>query len=176
MQAGQSSPSGVIQQVQQIEVLPPILVLHLERFLYDAAADGIVKISKSIRLTPELEIPPGTAFFVIFPSFYSRLRIFRGSVCSEIMAPVSERSAESAHYKLCGVLYHHGGAAVSGHYTVDVLHQNRDSDGGESWLHIDDEAVTAVRHEDVFVDRDNERVDNRCVYMLFYCCAASIQT
>jgi ubiquitin carboxyl-terminal hydrolase 10 len=49
----------------QIEALPPVLALHLERFLYDAAADGIVKISKPVQFAPELEIPVGT----IFPSF-----------------------------------------------------------------------------------------------------------
>jgi ubiquitin carboxyl-terminal hydrolase 10 len=64
VQGGQSSSSGASKQVQ-IEALPPVLVLHLERFLYDAAADGIVKISKPIQFAPELEIPDGT----IFPSF-----------------------------------------------------------------------------------------------------------
>ena len=43
-----------------LEALPPVLVLHLERFLYDAAADGIVKISKFVQFAPELEIPLGT--------------------------------------------------------------------------------------------------------------------
>ena len=176
MQVGQSSSSDASQQVQQIEVLPPILVLHLERFLYDAAADGIVKISKPVRVSPELEIPPGTAFIVTFHSFYARLRIPCGSVYPEILAPDSQPSAEPVRYKLCGVLYHHGDSAGSGHYPVDVLHQNGDRYGGESWLRIDDGVVNAVRHEDVFVDRDDERVDDRCAYMLFYCRAASILT
>ena len=84
------------------------------------------------------------------------------------MAPVSGKSAEPEHYKLYGVLYHHGESVSSGHYTVDVLHLNRDSVSGESWLRIDDEAVSAVRHEDVFGGHNNERVDRRA-YMLFYC-------
>ena len=46
----------------QIEALPPILVLHLERFQYDATADGIVEVSKSVQFAPELEIPIGTIF------------------------------------------------------------------------------------------------------------------
>jgi hypothetical protein len=58
---GQSSSSEVSQQVQ-IEALPSVLVLHLERFLYDAAADGIVKISKPVQFPPELEIPLGKSF------------------------------------------------------------------------------------------------------------------
>ena len=85
------------------------------------------------------------------------------------MVPVSGKSAEVAHYKLHGVLYHHGESADSGHYTVDVLHPNGDDGSGEAWLHIDDEAVRAVRNEDVFGDHDNERVDDRCAYMLSYC-------
>ena len=84
------------------------------------------------------------------------------------MASVSGKSADAARYKLYGVLYHHGESADSGHYTVDVLHPNEDSSGGDGWLHIDDEAVRVVRPEDVFGD-DNEQVDDRCAYMLFYC-------
>jgi ubiquitin carboxyl-terminal hydrolase 10 len=83
------------------------------------------------------------------------------------MAPNARKSAEPAHYKLYGVLYHHGDSAGSGHYTADVLHQTEG--GGESWVHIDDEVVTVARHEDVFGGHDNNRVDDRCAYMLFYC-------
>jgi ubiquitin carboxyl-terminal hydrolase 10 len=42
--------------------------------------------------------------------------------------PVAGKSAEPVHYKLYGVLYHHGESAVNGHYTVDLLHRNEDSD------------------------------------------------
>ena len=85
------------------------------------------------------------------------------------MTSVAEKPAEPAHYRLYGVLNHHGESIVSGYYTVDVLHPNRDSSGGKAWLRIDNEAVSAVRHEDVFGGHDNERGDGRCVYMLFYC-------
>ena len=89
------------------------------------------------------------------------------------MARVPGESAEPVHYKLHGVLYHHGASAGSGHYTVDVLHPNGDSSSGEGWLQIDDEAVSAVRQEDVFGGDDNKRVDDRCAYMLFYCRTAT---
>ena len=92
------------------------------------------------------------------------------------MAPVAGESAEPRHYKLYGVLYHHGESASSGHYTVDVLHQNGDSDAEEGWLHIDDEAVSALRREDVFSGQDDKWADNRCVYMLFYCRTAPTRT
>jgi hypothetical protein len=51
-------------------------------------------------------------------------------------------------------------------------HQNGDGGSGEAWLHIEDEAVSAVRHEDVF---GGERADGRCAYMLFYCRTAPTQ-
>jgi ubiquitin C-terminal hydrolase len=85
------------------------------------------------------------------------------------MAPIAGKSAEAVHYKLSGVLHSNGETASSGHYTVDVLHPNGDCGSGEVWLNIDDEAVRAVRHEDVFVGRDNGQVDDRCACMLFYC-------
>jgi ubiquitin carboxyl-terminal hydrolase 10 len=92
------------------------------------------------------------------------------------MAPVTGKSVEPARYKLYGVLFHHGRSAGSGHYTVDVLHPNGNSGGGEGWLHIDDETVSVVRHEDVFGGHDHERMDDRSAYMLFYCRTAPAQT
>jgi ubiquitin C-terminal hydrolase len=85
------------------------------------------------------------------------------------MSPTAGKYAEPVYYKLCGVLYHHGESISRGHYTVEVLHPNGDRGSGEAWLHIDDEGVCAVRHEDVFRGHDNERVDGRCANMLFYC-------
>jgi ubiquitin carboxyl-terminal hydrolase 10 len=73
-------------------------------------------------------------------------------------------------YKLYGVLYHHGEPGGSGHYIVDVLHPDEDGGSGESWLHIDDEAVSTVRHEDVFGRQGTKRAaDEWCAYLLFYC-------
>ena len=61
LQPVQLGPSGVGEGSQQvlIETLPPVLVLHLKRFLCDAAADSIVKIGKPVRFAAELEIPLG---------------------------------------------------------------------------------------------------------------------
>ena len=69
LQPVQLGPSGLSEASQQvlIEVLPSVLVLHLKRFLYDAAADGIVKISKPVQFAPELEIPLGTKFSFVSP-------------------------------------------------------------------------------------------------------------
>ena len=160
MRIGQSGLNKATQQVL-LEALPQILVLHLERFVYDAATEGINKISKPIRFAPELVIPTGIIFSFVSPVL--PMLIPHILVGLEIMADVSGKSTKPVHYKLHGVLYHRGG-----HYTVDVLQQNDDSGGGEAWLHIDDEVVSAVRHEDVFGDNENERVNDRCAYMLFY--------
>jgi hypothetical protein len=62
-----SSSSKPSQQVI-FETLPPILVLHLERFPYDAATEGIAKIRKPVQFAPELEIPLGTVFFFVSPA------------------------------------------------------------------------------------------------------------
>ena len=57
-------PSGSSEASQQVllEALPFILVLHLERFLSDAAMDGSNKISKFVQFAPELEVPLGMIF------------------------------------------------------------------------------------------------------------------
>ncbi|KAF8495929.1 hypothetical protein F5888DRAFT_1615230 [Russula emetica] len=150
-QVGPSGPStGEVTVL--IEALPPVLVLHLKRFSYDAATGGVVKNSKPVQLSSELEIPP------------------------DIMAPGAGQAAWPARYTLYGVLYHHGKSAGGGHYTVDVLHPNSYGDNGDVWLHIDDETVSTLRHEDVFGRHDDERADDRCAYLLFYRRTAFPQT
>ena len=63
-QSMQDGPSGLSDASQRIliEALPLVLVLHLNRVRYDATAGGIMKIGKSIRFGPDLEIPLGTIF------------------------------------------------------------------------------------------------------------------
>ena len=106
-----------------------------------------------------------------------RLRRLRDLVISDIMVPNNQRPSDPPHYKLYGVLYHHGESARSGHYTVDVLYRNGDGNTGEVWLHIDDEAVNPMRHEDVFGEHGTERdADEGCAYLLFYCRTSPIAT
>jgi ubiquitin carboxyl-terminal hydrolase 10 len=66
-QSMQDCPSGLGDASQQmlIDVLPPILVLHLKRFEYDAAAGGVIKISKPVQFSSELEIPFGTCLIFL---------------------------------------------------------------------------------------------------------------
>ena len=165
MQVGQSSSSAASQQLL-LETLPPILVIHFERFRYDAAAGCINKVNKAVQFGSELGIPPGMILSSLSP--HASQAKNPSFLCPEIMAPIAGRSSDPAHYKLYVVLCHHGESIGCGHYTVDVLRTNGD-DNSEAWLHVDDEAVSVVQYEDVSRGRDNERVDDRCVYMLFYC-------
>jgi ubiquitin carboxyl-terminal hydrolase 10 len=157
-------------------VLPPVLVLHLKRFSYDAAIGSVINNSKPVQFSSELEIPPGTFSYILSSS--ATLRVERGSppFGPDLIAPGARQPACPARYTLYGVLYHHGKSGVEGHYTVDVLHPNAHADGGDVWLHIDDETVSTLRHEDVFGRHDNERVDDRCAHLLFYRRTASPQT
>ena len=66
--------------------------------------------------------------------------------------------------RFSGLLYHHDESVGGGHYTVDVLHPNGGSDTGEVWLYINDEAVSPIRHKDVFgTERED---DKRCAYLI----------
>lgn len=72
-------PGVTLDASQQvlIETVPPILVLHMKRFLYDTNVNGVVKIGKQVSFGPELEIAP------------------------EIMAP-ARKTAQPVRYKLFG--------------------------------------------------------------------------
>ena len=54
-------PGVVIEAQRQelIEALPPVLILHLKRFLYDTSVGDVVKIGKHVTFGPDLEIGPG---------------------------------------------------------------------------------------------------------------------
>ena len=93
--------------------------------------------------------------------------MLRDLVISDIMVPTARRSSEPPHYKLQGILYHHGESAGSGHYTVDILYSSGNGDTGEVWLHNDDKIVTPIRHEDVF--GGDSTANDHCAYLLFYC-------
>ncbi|SNX85218.1 related to Ubiquitin carboxyl-terminal hydrolase 10 [Melanopsichium pennsylvanicum] len=84
-----------------IESLPPVLVLHLKRFIYDEVG-GVQKSQKPLSYGTTLEIAP------------------------EVLSP-SMRAQPRPRYRLFGVVYHHGRYASGGHYTVDVLRQDAHS-------------------------------------------------
>ncbi|CAE6530555.1 unnamed protein product [Rhizoctonia solani] len=90
---------GMVDAKKQVtlESLPPLLILHLKRLVYDAK--GIQKNSKVVEYSTTLEIRP------------------------EIISP-TRRTRQSIKYQLYGVVYHHGKHATGGHYTIDVLRQD----------------------------------------------------
>ncbi|KAG2154115.1 hypothetical protein DEU56DRAFT_952327 [Suillus clintonianus] len=139
-------PGATLDATQQVHIdsLPPILILHLKRFLYDANKGGVAKVGKQVAFAPELEVG------------------------ADVM--VQGKKVNGTRYRLFGALYHHGQSASGGHYTLDVLHPNIDMTNPpikprEGWIRIDDELVSDLRAEDVFggVERDE-----RCAYLLFY--------
>ncbi|PVI00671.1 UCH-domain-containing protein [Periconia macrospinosa] len=105
-----------------IETLPPVLILHLKRFHYDA--NGPQKIWKKIGYPLELEIPK-EAFA---PHKRSGLGVRGGP----------------PRYRLTGVVYHHGKNASGGHYTVDLRRQD-----GREWVRMDDTVIRRIRADEV---------------------------
>lgn len=81
-------------QTVLIESLPPILVLHLKRFLYDTNVKDVVKIGKKVAFEPELEIPTSTSANVV------ATRTANSQDFSDIMATPNRGIARPAKYKL----------------------------------------------------------------------------
>ncbi|MBN3278828.1 UBP10 hydrolase, partial [Polyodon spathula] len=104
-----------------LEELPPVLVLHLKRFVYEKTG-GCQKLIKNIEYPVDLEISKD----LLSPGV--RSKIFKG-----------QRS-----YRLFAVVYHHGNSATGGHYTTDVFHIGRNG-----WLRIDDQAVKVINQYQV---------------------------
>lgn len=97
-QAVQMRGADASQQIL-VAALPPVLVLHVKRFYYDAAA-GVVKLGKRVTFGPELEIG------------------------GDVLAP-NAPVRKPVRYQLFAAVYHHGASAAGGHYTLDVQHATR---------------------------------------------------
>ncbi|KAJ8400491.1 hypothetical protein AAFF_G00396150 [Aldrovandia affinis] len=104
-----------------LEELPPVLVLHLKRFVFEKTG-GCQKLIKNIDYPVDLEISKD----LLSPGV--RSKIFKG-----------QRT-----YRLFAVVYHHGNSATGGHYTTDVFHI-----GLNGWLRIDDQAVKVINQYQV---------------------------
>lgn len=126
LQGDFNSPRGkdvVATKQVFIESLPPVLILHLKRFQFDAEGHGTIKIWKKVGYPLELEIP-------------------REALSRQKRQTMGEGAMPK--YKLISVVYHHGKNASGGHYTVDVRRQD-----GREWIRMDDTALRRVRSEDV---------------------------
>lgn len=104
-----------------LEKLPPVLVLHLKRFVYEKTG-GCQKLVKNIEYPVDLEI--------------SR----------ELLSPGVKNKNFKCHrtYRLFAVVYHHGNSATGGHYTTDVFQI-----GLNGWLRIDDQTVKVINQYQV---------------------------
>lgn len=119
-----------------IDTLPPVLILHLKRFQFDAEGNGTVKIWKKIGYPLELEIP-------------------REALSRQKRQTYGDDGMPK--YRLISVVYHHGKNASGGHYTVDVRRQE-----GREWIRIDDTVIRRVRSEDIAEGGEEEEIkDNR---------------
>jgi len=103
-----------------LEELPPILILHIKRFVYDGTTGGCQKVMKHVEFSVDLEI--------------SRDMM---SVASK-----SKYTTKQRQYKLFAVVYHNGREATKGHYVADVYHT-----GYASWLHCDDSIIQPTAEE-----------------------------
>ncbi|XP_024151102.1 ubiquitin carboxyl-terminal hydrolase 10 isoform X7 [Oryzias melastigma] len=104
-----------------LEELPPVLVLHLKRFVFEKTG-GCQKLIKNVDYPVDLEISKDLL------SSGVRSKILKG-----------QRT-----YRLFAVVYHHGNSATGGHYTTDVFHI-----GLNGWLRIDDQTVKIINQYQV---------------------------
>ncbi|KAI1738913.1 hypothetical protein F4680DRAFT_152582 [Xylaria scruposa] len=117
-------PKPTTKQVL-IESVPPVLILHLKRFSYNASENSTGKLWKNIDYPLELELP------------------------KEMISPIKRavlqaEGAGSLKYRLTAAVYHHGKSASGGHYTVDLRRQD-----GREWIRVDDTVIRRIRSEDV---------------------------
>lgn len=132
-----NAPVDATKQVC-IEALPPVIVLHLKRFVFDEIY-GVQKSTKPIRFEMTLDIP------------------------QDIMSQPCRRVSGFTKYALFGVVYHHGRLATGGHYTVAVRRQDN-----SGWIHIDDTHVWPIPAEQVVFPTHGNKSDVGQAYLLFY--------
>ena len=93
-----------------LEELPPILILHLKRFVYNGTTGGCQKVMKQVEFSVDLEIG------------------------RDILSQPSKSkyTSKQRQYKLFAVVYHTGREATKGHYVTDVYHTGTYSRGGRN--------------------------------------------
>lgn len=84
-----------------IESLPPILILHLKRFVFDNVG-GTQKLHKFVEYPLTLNLQ------------------------DELFSHPEKSANESRKYQLYAVAYHHGNTTTGGHYTCEVLHATKE--------------------------------------------------
>lgn len=99
--------------------LPPILILHMKRFLYNATTNRVEKLDKHITIKERIEIP------------------------RECLSPgLRDKIKKNPRYELNGLVLHHGIGAEGGHYTAETKRNSK-------WFRVDDNKVNEVKINDV---------------------------
>lgn len=102
-----------------LQKLPPILILHLKRFVYNKNG-GCKKVMKKTDYPVELELT------------------------KDLFSSDVKKNQRMRLYKLFAVMYHDGEEAVKGHYISDVYNH-----GSQTWVRCDDRTISVVSEDDV---------------------------
>lgn len=135
-----------------IDKLPQVLLIQLKRFSfvnnteedkvmanYNSYNGRIEKIKKKINYSHDLIIP--------------------GESVSSHDVKYSEANR---HYKLTGVIYHHGVSPDGGHYTADIYHGEQNK-----WYRIDDINIEELKFDEVLKGNEDGS-STRTAYILMY--------
>ncbi|KAJ2744746.1 hypothetical protein GGI20_002715 [Coemansia sp. BCRC 34301] len=110
-----------------LERVPPVLVLHLKRFVF-CPNEGVQKVHKFI------EYPANLA------------------LSAKWFAKTAEAAQhKTTKYRLSGVIYHHGEQASGGHYTCDLLRS------ANEWLRFDDVDIACLGSVDDALAKKKDR-------------------
>ncbi|KAJ2910532.1 hypothetical protein GGI21_000788 [Coemansia aciculifera] len=110
-----------------LERVPPVLVLHLKRFVF-CPNEGVQKVHKFIEYPANL------------------------SLAAKWFAKTAEAAQhKNAKYKLSGVIYHHGEQASGGHYTCDLVRS------ANEWLRFDDVDIDCLSSIDDALAKKKDR-------------------
>ncbi|XP_063681091.1 ubiquitin carboxyl-terminal hydrolase 10-B-like [Bolinopsis microptera] len=97
---------------ETLESLPPVLILHLKRFIFDDAAKSCQKLLKEIDFNIDM------------------------TISDDMMSAIGTTLTAERRYHLFGVVYHHGSHATGGHYSAMVYHPYI-----QCWVNADDDKV-----------------------------------
>lgn len=151
-----------------IDSMPQVLIIHLKRFAYapvENSADGYANGSS------HAGYPSDKVQKISKPiSFPEHLTIPKTAVTDNVSIPGCPT------YSLCGVVYHHGPLATSGHYTVDV--KSCSSNGkSDDWINIDDIIVSKTNAPEKVAENNGaakaskvgvKAENTKTAYILFY--------
>jgi hypothetical protein len=103
-----------------IETLPPILVLHMKRFLYDTTANGVIKIGKQVSFGPDLETQPDIIAPARKASQSTKYKLFGGEYLENLYNHISQAHSYRKYYTTTAYQLPEG-TTLSMCYTLAVI-------------------------------------------------------